>query len=168
MGWAGDILGFEKFNAKDMLKKIGHQPWRLVTGVDPASTNLWNKALGTKGEPIVDQMGGAYGGHVLSAFGNKDGGVYGRAKEAGINTGPGGAMQDAAHVVAALYAGGQLNGGQGGSQYPMPGGGSEQADNGPQMENQRRQQEAAMRRRQMIAATLRDSGNQSFDPAGYV
>jgi hypothetical protein len=93
---------------------------------------MWNGILGKKDEPLIDQMGGAYGGHYLSAFGQNEGGAYGRAREAGINTGPGESAQDAAHVIAALLAGnygmGQLGGGgaqggQGWQQYArqMPG-----------------------------------------------
>lgn len=106
MSTLGDILGFEKFNLKDMAKKIKKDPWRLAAGaVDPASTKLWNKVTGKKTEPLVDQMGGAYGGHTISAFGNTDGGVYQRAREADINTKAGGVVHDLAHVVSALYAG---------------------------------------------------------------
>jgi hypothetical protein len=107
MGIFSDIGKFELFNLKDMFGKIKDDPERLFLGaIDPMSSKMWGGVLGKKYEPLVDQMGGAYGGHMLSAFGNKDGGVYGRAKEAGIDTGPGGAMHDAAHVLSALFAGG--------------------------------------------------------------
>lgn len=105
MSYFGDVFNFEKFNLKDMWGKVKKHPDQLITGVDPASTTLWNKVLGRKYEPIVDQMGGAYGGHWLSAFGNKDGGVYQRAADAGVDTKAGGQMQDAAHIIAALFAG---------------------------------------------------------------
>lgn len=100
-----DILGFELFNGKHILKDLGKHPWRSVTGIDPLSTGAWNKVLGRNDEPLVDQMGGAYGGHAISAFGNKDGGVYKAAQDAGIDTTSGGRAQDAAHVIAALIAG---------------------------------------------------------------
>lgn len=121
MSFLGDTLGFENFHLKDLWKGIKKDPKRLVLGVDPMSTKVWNKALNRDDEPLVDQMGGAYGGHTLSAFGNNDGGVYKRAEDAGINTGPGKKMQDLAHVVAALYGGKGLSdiGGSGGSSSPF-------------------------------------------------
>lgn len=111
---------FEMFNLGDMWKKIKKNPARLLYGgVDPWSTKLWNKALGKHDEPLVDQMGGPYGGHTFSAFGNKDGGVYKRAEERGIGTGTAGGIHDAAHVIAAMiaaqYGMGQIPGGQGGA-----------------------------------------------------
>ena len=105
-----DIFKFEGFNGKHILKDLGKHPWRAVTGIDPLSTGAWNKVLGRHDQPLVDQMGGAYGGHVISAFGNKDGGVYADAQKAGIDTKSGGQMQDAAHVIAALIAGNYLQG----------------------------------------------------------
>lgn len=102
----GDLFKFEGFNFRDMLGKIKDDPERLLLGAgDPWSTKLWNKVLDKEWEPIVDQMGGPYGGHTISAFGNKDGGVYKRAEDAGIDTGTGGAGHDIAHVVAAMMAG---------------------------------------------------------------
>jgi hypothetical protein len=106
MGYLSDVFDFEAFNLKDMWKKVKKDPERLLIGaVDPASTKMWNGITGKDYEPLVDQMGGAYGGHTISAFGNNDGGVYGRAEDAGIDTGAGGAMHDVAHVVSAIYGG---------------------------------------------------------------
>lgn len=113
----GDIFDFELFNAKDMLGKVKKDPWRLLVGAgDPLSTKAWNKITGKNMEPLVDQMGGAYGGDWISAFGKgQDGGVYGRAKAAGIDTKAGGRAHDVAHVVSAIMAGnyglGQMGGG---------------------------------------------------------
>jgi len=102
----GDLLGFEGFQLKDWWKKIKKDPERLLLGaVDPWSSKLWGKVLNKDYEPLVDQMGGAYGGHTISAFGENDGGVYERAREAGIDTGPAEVVNDAAHVVASLYGG---------------------------------------------------------------
>lgn len=111
----GDIASFEAFNLEDMLGKVGDDPWRAVVGAaDPLSTNLWSSVTGKDLEPIVDQMGGAYGGHTISAFGNDDGGVYGRARDAGIDTSAGAGVHDLAHVLAAFYGGqGLLNIGPG-------------------------------------------------------
>lgn len=111
MSFLGNVFDFESFNLKDMFKKVKKDPERLLIGaVDPWSTKLWNKVLDKDYEPLVDQMGGAYGGHTLSAFGNDDGGVYGRAREAGIDTKAGGYMHDAAHVLSAIFGGQGLMG----------------------------------------------------------
>lgn len=131
MSWLSDIGKFELFHTKDVLKKIKDNPERLLLGgfgTDPFTAKITNKALGTNYEPLVDQMGGAYGGHTISAFGNNDGGVYKRAQDAGINTSAGAGAQDVAHLVAAMYAGGyagdQLGalGGSSGSMSPATSG----------------------------------------------
>ncbi|MGC4028930.1 MAG: hypothetical protein QM696_08665 [Steroidobacteraceae bacterium] len=107
MNFLNNVLGFEAFNAKDMLGKLKKNPERLFLGAaDPLSSRMWGKVTGKDYEPLVDQMGGAYGGHTLSVFGNKDGGVYQRARDAGIDTNAGGMMHDAAHIVSAMYGGG--------------------------------------------------------------
>jgi hypothetical protein len=116
MSFLGDALGFELFHAKDLWKRLKKDPKRLILGVDPASTKVWNTVLNRDDEPLVDQMGGAYDGNWLSLSG--DGGVYKRARENGIDTGAGLSMQRLAHAVAAIYAGnafGGLGGGAGGS-----------------------------------------------------
>lgn len=111
MSFLGDALKFDKFALKDMWGKIKDDPERLLVGaVDPWSTKMWNKALGKDYEPLVDQMGGPYGGHTVSAFGNQDGGVYKRAQDAGMDTSEGGTMHDIAHVIAAFYGGQALGG----------------------------------------------------------
>lgn len=134
MSFFGDALNFEQFHFKDMWNKLKKDPKRVVLGVDPLSTKAWNAVLGRKDEPIVDQLGGAYGGHTISAFGNTDGGVYKRAEEAGVDTKAGGQMQDIAHVIAAIYGAqglgnigpsnmGGLGNGQSGIAGPFKGGG---------------------------------------------
>lgn len=92
MSWLGDVLGFEKFHGANILKDIVHKPTRLLTGVDPASTSVWNTVLGTHDKPIVDQMGGATPDR------------YRQAESSGINVGPGKGMQNVAHVIAGLMA----------------------------------------------------------------
>ena len=95
MSWLGDVLKFEKFNAKEMWHKIKDDPERLFIGAaDPFSSKVWGKVLGKDYEPIVDQWGGA----------SKD--TYKQAEEAGINTGPGKTMHNIAKTVASVYAGG--------------------------------------------------------------
>lgn len=105
MGFLRDVLSFEKFNLGDMWGKIKQDPARLALGaLDPFSTRVWNKtSIGKNWEPVVDQWGGAYGG---SAAGGGDGGVYARARAAGVPTGPGSQMHDVARSIASIYAGG--------------------------------------------------------------
>lgn len=91
-GWFSDVLKFKVFEGKDVLKNIAHDPSRLVTGVDPASTHVWNVALGTHNQALVDQWGGTAPE------------VAQRAKAAGINIGPGMTVEAVAHVVASWYA----------------------------------------------------------------
>lgn len=109
------LFDFDKFALKDIWKGIKKDPERLLVGaIDPLSTKMWNGILGKDYEPLIDQMGGPYGGHTISAFGNQDGGVYKRAEEAGIDTKKGGRMHDAAHVVSAIFGGqGLMGAGQG-------------------------------------------------------
>lgn len=138
MSFLGNALGFEAFHTKDLWKGIKKDPKRLILGVDPWSTKVWNKVLGKKDEPLVDQLGGAYGGHTISAFGNNEGGVYKRAEDAGIDTGAGKNMQDIAHVVAAAYgANGLMNIGGGGQGGQTQGG---MQNHMPQMPGQQQQQ----------------------------
>lgn len=112
MSSLGDIGSFEMFNLKDMWKKLKKHPEQLLTGVDPASNKLWSGVTGHDfGEPLVDQLGGAYGGKVISMGpGGHEGGVYGRAKAAGIDTTAGGGVQDVAHVIAMMYGAQGLGG----------------------------------------------------------
>lgn len=123
MSFIDDIFDFERFHGTDLWRRLRADPKRLALGVDPLSTKLWNQILNRDDEPLVDQMGGPYGGHTISAFANKDGGVYERARDAGIDTDAGGGMHDAAHVIAAIYgaqglagAGGHLFGSGAGAQ----------------------------------------------------
>jgi len=109
MSFLGDMLGFEGFQLKDWAKKLKANPEQLVIGAaDPFGAKLWGGITGKDYEPFIDQMGGPYGGHAISAFGSNDGGVYGRAREAGIDTGPASIGHDAAHIVASIYGGAGL------------------------------------------------------------
>jgi hypothetical protein len=115
MGFLGDNFGFESFQLKDWWNKAKENPEQLLLGAgDPLSAKMWSKITGKNYEPFVDQMGGPYGGHTISAFGANDGGVYGRANAAGINTKAAGGVHDGAHVLAALFAGGSGMGAMGG------------------------------------------------------
>jgi hypothetical protein len=115
MSYFRNMFDFENFKIKDMLEQLKSHPQRILMGVDPLSTKVWNKITGTHYEPLVDALGGAYGGHTISAFGNNDGGVYARAKAAGINPGAGGNLEDAAHVAMAVFGLGGLAGALGGA-----------------------------------------------------
>jgi hypothetical protein len=95
-GWFSDVLKFKVFEGKKVLDTIAHDPTRLVTGADPASTRVWNAALGTHNQALVDQWGGT----------TKE--TAQAAKAAGINIGPGMTMEAIAHVVASWYAGAGL------------------------------------------------------------
>ena len=122
MSYFGDVLKFEKFNLHDIAQKLKKNPERLALGaLDPFSSNIWGKVLGKNYEPAVDQFGGAYGGAPIT-LGDTGQGVYGRARAAGVPTGPGSQMHDIAHAITALFAGGygasQLPGGAGGFQFP--------------------------------------------------
>ena len=93
-----NVSGFKLLEGKNILKDIGKNPSRLLTGVDPFSTKVWNKVLGTNNKPIVDQMGGA-------TSERSD-----QARAAGIDPKNGEAVEKVAHVVAAAYAAGGLAG----------------------------------------------------------
>lgn len=178
MSQLSDALSFEGFNRKDIWRKIKKNPARLLYGgVDPWSTKMWNSILGKNDEPLIDQMGGPYGGSTFSMFGDNTGGVYGRANDAGINTTPARGIHDVAHVVAGLYAGnygaGKL-GGLGGESGGAKGGTGwqdyasmvpNQQATGPdpyEEERKRQEEEARKRRAAMVALSVKLSGNQGI------
>lgn len=137
MSFLKDIIDFERFHLRDMGKKIKKDPERLLLGaVDPWSTKLWNQTgIGKDWEPLVDQMGGAYGGNTLT-LGDTGEGVYGRAEQAGVPTQAGAGMHDIAHVIASIFAGGYGAdkaglGGTGGFRLPGIGGGQQQTPQQP-------------------------------------
>jgi len=91
------------FHLGDMWDRIKDDPKRLLLGVDPLSTGMWNMALGRDDEPIMNVLGGPMGSGGLGL--GESGGVYGRAEEAGIDTGAAGGMHDIAEVVASIWGG---------------------------------------------------------------
>lgn len=95
-GFFSDVFKFKAFEGKKIIGAIAKNPTRLITGVDPASTRVWNVALGTKEKALVDQWGGT----------TKD--TAAAAKRAGINIAPGMAVEAVAHMVASWYAAGGL------------------------------------------------------------
>jgi hypothetical protein len=113
MGFASDVLGFEKFNLKDMFGKIKKDPKRLLLGVDQGSTQVWNKVLGKDDEPITNWGGGPTGA------------AYVRAGQQGVPTKAGHKMHDLAEIIAGMIV---LNGAAnvmgGGSMGGAPAGGA--------------------------------------------
>lgn len=57
MGW-GNLTKSTRGWIKDNFESIKDKPTRLITGVDPASTGVWNKILGTDDKPLVTAAGG--------------------------------------------------------------------------------------------------------------
>lgn len=95
-GWFSDVFKFKAFEGKKFLGAIGKKPSRLLTGVDPWSTKVWNTVKGSHDVGLVDQWGGTSKENVRAA------------KKAGINIGPGMTVEAIAHMVASFYAGGAL------------------------------------------------------------
>lgn len=114
MGFFSDVFEFDKFALKDAWDQIRDDPSRLITGVDPASTGIWNMITGRDKEPIFNVFGGPMGGGGLGL--RNEGGVYDRAREAGFTDEQlrnAGIMHDVAETVASYYAGGALSQGIG-------------------------------------------------------
>jgi len=59
MGFLSDVFNFEKSHLKSLWKGIKDDPKRLILGVDPASTKMWNEILGRNDRALVNQLGGA-------------------------------------------------------------------------------------------------------------
>lgn len=128
MSFLKDNFDFERFQLKDWFGKIKDNPEQLVIGAgDPFSAKMWSEITGKDYEPFVDAMGGPYGGSTLSVGGSTDGGVYGRARDAGINTRPARDTHNVAHVIAAIMA---TNGAMGGVSSGAAGGGGYTASPG--------------------------------------
>lgn len=95
MSYLGNVLKFEMFNGKNMLKNAWDNPDQMLLGAaDPFSARVWSTITGKDYKPIVDQMGGA----------TQD--TYRKADAAGLDTHDGRQVQNLAHVIAGLYAGG--------------------------------------------------------------
>lgn len=98
MGWLKKLVGFENNFTKNILGDIGNDPTRLITGIDPFSTKLWNGVTGSDNQPLVN------------AFGSPDQQYYDRAQADGIDTGPAGQFHGAADVVAGMFGANGLAG----------------------------------------------------------
>jgi hypothetical protein len=105
------FLGFQNLFSKEFGKDIFRKPTRLLTGIDPASTKVWNKVLGKDDKPLVN------------AFGSPGEQYYQQAEAKGIDTGAARGFHALADKVAGFYgaqgignamAGGASAGGSGG------------------------------------------------------
>lgn len=103
MGWLKKLAGFENSFSKDFIKDIGNDPTRLFTGIDPASTKLWNSVTGSDNQALVNQLGSP---------GQQ---YYDQAEARGIDTGPARGFHQVADVVAGLFGANGLAGIGGGA-----------------------------------------------------
>jgi hypothetical protein len=87
----GSLFKFENLFSKGIGRDVLHDPSRLLTGVDPASTGIWNKVLGTDKKPLVN------------AFGSPGEQYYQEANSKGIDTGSARGFHHVADAVAAYY-----------------------------------------------------------------
>jgi hypothetical protein len=101
MGTLKDLYSFEKHNLGYMWDALKSDPKRLILGVDPASTELWNQILGRDDKPIVNFLGGPMGSGWTGM--GETGGVYESARNDGINTKHSESSHDVAEAIAAYY-----------------------------------------------------------------
>lgn len=95
MGFFGDVFDFEQFKLGNMWDKYKKDPERLFLGINtPLEGKLWGTVLGKDYSPTVDMYGGATQDDVQ------------KARQAGINTGPGESMHGLARAITSMYAGG--------------------------------------------------------------
>lgn len=100
------LIGFENLFSKEFGKDILRKPSRLLTGIDPASTKVWNKVLGRDDKPLVN------------AFGSPGSQYYDMAEAKGIDTGSAKNLHRVADVVAGIYGAQGLAGIGGGGAAP--------------------------------------------------
>lgn len=98
MGFFSNLLGFENSFSKNFTKDILKKPTRLLTGIDPGSTKIWNKALGRDDPALVNWFGSP---------GQK---YYDQAQAEGIDTDAAGKFHTVADTVAGIYGGSGLAG----------------------------------------------------------
>ncbi len=99
MGSLSDVFNFEKFQLEKFFKEIGSHPQRLLTGIDPLSTEFWNMVTGSDFDPLVNQLGGATDATMQEA------------RIEGIDTGLANTLHDTAGIIASFYGGAGLSGG---------------------------------------------------------
>lgn len=107
-----DTVKFEVGHLGDIASDIWHDPTRLLTGVDPLSTSLWNGILGTDNVPLVNMFGGATEQR------------YADAEAKGIDTGLARTLHNVAGTVAGYFGGAGLWNAFGGSAGGLFGSGS--------------------------------------------
>jgi hypothetical protein len=117
MGWLKKLVGFENHFTKNFAKDIWSDPSRLLTGVDPFSTKVWNGVLGTDNKPMVNMLG------------SPDRQYYESAQAAGIDTGPAENFHQVADVVAGAFGAAGLSNAAG-NLYNMAGQGAAGAGTG--------------------------------------
>lgn len=100
-GFLKKVLKFEKSHFKNLWRGLKDDPKRLILGVDPLSTKMWNKILGRDDRALVNQLGGATAHD------------YQTAMDEGIDIGPGKQVQDVAGMIAGAIGGGAAASGLG-------------------------------------------------------
>lgn len=91
MGFLSDLVKFQNVFSKDFTKDIFDKPQRLLTGIDPASTKVWNKVLGRDDKPLVN------------VFGSPGQQYYDAAAAKGIDTKAAGTFHGIADMIAGIY-----------------------------------------------------------------
>lgn len=91
MGFLSDLVKFQNVFSKDFGKDILKKPQRLLTGIDPASTKVWNKVLGRDDKPLVN------------VFGSPGKQYYENAAAKGIDTKAAGTFHSIADMIAGFY-----------------------------------------------------------------
>jgi len=93
MGFLSNLFGFQNSFTKNLGGDILKNPTRLLTGVDPASTKLWNSVLG-RDEPAM-----------VNWFGSPAQQYYDRAQTEGIDTDAARKFHAVADTIAGIYGG---------------------------------------------------------------
>lgn len=91
MGFLSNLVGFENLFSKNITKDVLHNPTRLLTGIDPASTKVWNTVLGRDDQPLVN------------VYGSPGQQYYDQAKAEGIDTGAAQQFHGVADKIASYY-----------------------------------------------------------------
>ena len=92
MGWLKKLVGFENSFSVDIAKDIISDPTRLITGVDPLSTKVWNGVTGSDNKALVN------------VWGSPGEQYYESAAAKGIDVGPARQFHAVADTIAGIYA----------------------------------------------------------------
>jgi hypothetical protein len=98
MGWLKNLVGFQNSFTKNLGSDILSNPTRLLTGVDPASTKVWNTVLGRDDPALVNW------------FGSPGQQYYEQAEQEGIDTGAAQQFHSIADTIAGIYGANGLAG----------------------------------------------------------